>query len=341
MSLRPGLAPSPEGRDRRRSAPPVGRGHALPTLDDARRDAAREAWRQFARASGARRRGHRSDARGMSWLWLAAFAAAVVVWLVSDTTPEPASTQPAAPDMASVDALAAPPEPATIATQTPPTADEPLVDVGAIPWPRRVASDPNAPDVSTSQPDSTNEAPASPDEAPASPPAVRANPRLAPRTPAPRASDGWSGPTNPRAAPPGTPDANADALRKLPVARADKPPVAGVGALGIHVDYIAVGSIYDSGKCSGHEKTGFSASRKDRVSACFRVVHPRTTQQVNVIWSRDDEVMRRTKMTIPSAHAYRTRAFIVLRDGDAGRWSVRVLSSDDVELARARFDVDE
>jgi hypothetical protein len=333
MSLRPGLAPSPEGRDRRRSAPPLGRGHALPTLDDARRDAAREAWRQFARASGAGRRGHRSSARGSSWLWLAALAAAVVVWLASDTSQEPASPQPASPDTAPVDVLAPPEAAASIATQQQPTADEPLLEVGSIPWPRRVASDPNA-DVTASQPGSTG-------EAPAPPPAVRANPRLAPRTPAPRASDGWSGPTNPRAAPPGTPDANADALRKLPVARADKPPVGGVGALGIHVDYIAVGSIYDSGKCSGHEKTGFSARRKDRVSACFRVVHPRTTQQVNVIWSRGDEVMRRTKMTIPSAHAYRTRAFIVLRDGDAGRWSVRVLSSDDVELARARFDVDE
>jgi hypothetical protein len=251
---------------------------------------------------------------------LAGLAAAVVFWLLRDSAVDPLEDE--------ADALVS----STVPERAPlVVADEPQPQGEVAPplearstWAKRIAIDEEPPAKV-----------AAAERLPAQAP-VSANPRLVPRGVTQGASDGWSGPKNPRTAPPGTSEANAEALRKLPVARADKPPLAGVGALGIHIDEISIGSLYDAGKCSGHD-TGFSAQRSDRVSACFRIVHPRTTQQVNVLWHKDGEVMRRTKMTIPSSHAYRTRAFIVLRDGDAGRWTVRVLSSDDVELAQARF----
>jgi hypothetical protein len=256
----------------------------------------------------------------MSWLIVVGVAGALVAWLTSETSAPPARSSVSEPNAGVIEPAAADrPEAADVSA----TARTPLSALNLWATPEETES--------KEPPDET-------ERKPVSEPEPRPNPRLAPRTQAPRASDGWSGPKDPRAAPPGTSEANAEALRRLPVARADQAPVGGIGVLGIHVDRIAVGSIYDSGRCTGHE-TGFSASRNDRVSACFRVVHPRTTQQVNVLWARNGETVRRTKMTIPSAHAYRTRAFIVLRDGDAGRWTVRVLSSDDVELARARFDV--
>ena len=313
MSARPGLAPS---HDRRPPRAGVGVSRdGLPALDDARRDAAREAWRQFARAAGARKHGRRpSNNRGPTLALLVAIAVGSVVWLWRELT-EPAPSSPIA--------LAEEPRQNSVPDPMPRSVVEPE--------PSDVLDDPVVAQEESRAPALTPQAPREPSPPPA-------NPRLQPRTETQSRSSGWTGVKNPRTAPPGTSEANAEALRKLPVARADKPPVGGVGVLGIHVDDIQVGSLYDSGRCSGHE-TGFSALRNDRVSVCFRIVHPRTTQQVTVLWQRGDEIMRRTKITIPAAHAYRTRAFIVLRDGDAGKWTVRVLSSDDVELALARFDV--
>lgn len=298
----------------------------------------------------------------MSWLLLAGLAAALIFWSISD--PAEPTRQTVESTRETVESTRETAEPRQTAEPTreavangmPPDASRGAYEhdesaqvgasiaeqPGAPLWPKRVAMDTHerpAADIERPEREPSEREPSerASSERESSPPVV-ANPRLAPRSPSQRASDDWSGPKNPRDAPPGTIDANAEALRRLPTARADKPPIGGVGTLGIHVDRVEMGSIYDAGKCSGHT-TGFSAQRNDRVSICFRVVHPRTTQQVNVLWQRNGEVVRRTRMTIPAAHAYRTRAFIVLRDGDAGRWTVRVVSSDDVELARARFDV--
>lgn len=256
------------------------------------------------------------------WLVVVALGAGAVLWMTGDDQrPTRRHVSPA-----SAPRIAQTPTPG-IAPET--RTDDPTPDVMALPA---------APD--TVDPSSTATPDTSPRPSEGEPEATapRPAPRLSPRNDVRSPSDGWSGPKNPRAPPPGTPEAHAEALRRLPVGRADRPPVAGVGPMGLHVDRVAIGSMYDAGKCAGHE-TGFSATRHDRVSVCFRVVHPRTTQRVTVLWQRDGETMRRTKMTIPSAHAYRTRAFIVLREGDAGRWNVRIMSTDGIELARAGFDV--
>jgi hypothetical protein len=83
----------------------------------------------------------------------------------------------------------------------------------------------------------------------------------------------------------------------------------------------------------------FSATNDRNANVCFRVVHRRTWQQVVVHWERGGELVRRGFVWIPSAHAFRTRAGLPLRGDYVGRWTVRILSLDGVELASHKFEV--
>jgi hypothetical protein len=265
----------------------------------------------------------------VTWLFVVALGAGAVVWLTEDE--EPRRSPDAAPAVAAdpvepSDRAAADDAPTRGMTVAATATTSPDVEPEAV-------ADAQGPDPDTWLDDDAHEL----EEPPADAPRPAPNPRLVPRKTA-GDPQGWTGRSNPRTAPPGTEPDNIEALARLPVGRADRPAVGGVGAMGIHVDRIMLGSMYDTGRCTG-DPSEFSASRHDRVSACFRVVHPRTTQRVTVLWQRDNETLRRTWMTIPAAHAYRTRAFIVLRDDDAGRWKVRVVSTDGVELASAAFEV--
>lgn len=142
-----------------------------------------------------------------------------------------------------------------------------------------------------------------------------------------------------REPPPGTPPAIARVFRRLPVSVSDGPPVAGIGASGIHVDKIWLGSRHDKQGCAG-KSDGFSIRGRDEVNVCFRVVHGRGEEDVDVIWEKDgDLAQRRRGVTIPPLHAYRTRAYLVLRNEYVGAWRVRVYSEDGVELASSTFHV--
>ena len=49
------------------------------------------------------------------------------------------------------------------------------------------------------------------------------------------------------------------------------------------------------------------------------------------------ELFRRRSLPIPDLHAYRTRAYLVLRREYIGSWKARVLSVDGIQLASASF----
>jgi hypothetical protein len=143
---------------------------------------------------------------------------------------------------------------------------------------------------------------------------------------------------NLRDPPPGTPEAIAAAFRKLPVSAADRPPVGGIGESGIHVDRIWMGSRFEDGDCTGSTDR-FSVSADPRPSVCIRVVHPREKEDVVVVWEKSGGSARRSKVSIKPTHAYRTRAYLLLRREYVGSWTVRILSADGVELASHAFEV--
>ncbi|MEM7159615.1 MAG: DUF2914 domain-containing protein [Myxococcota bacterium] len=142
----------------------------------------------------------------------------------------------------------------------------------------------------------------------------------------------------PRVAPPGTSPEAAAAFMRLPVSPSDRPPVGGVGAKGIHIDNIAMGSQVVGGTCKGRAD-GFSVSRRETASVCVRVVHQRNKEELQLLWQKHGGSTRRSKIVVQPKHAYRTRGHLKLREEYIGDWTVRILSSDDVELARHDFTV--
>ena len=146
------------------------------------------------------------------------------------------------------------------------------------------------------------------------------------------------GDRGPREVPGGTSSAAARAFARLPVAIHDGPPVGAIGQSGIHVDRIWLGSKATKQGCEG-KGDRFSITSGDQVNVCFRVVHGRSEEDVDVVWEKDGYVQRRRGVTIPALHAYRARAYLVLRGEYVGDWRVRIVSADGAEVAEARFTV--
>jgi hypothetical protein len=199
-------------------------------------------------------------------------------------------------------------------------------------------------------PEPTEPVYAKPTKAEDPPPAVDAEtePRLeptpppAPVEPAPKAVKPQPKPKpagDPRTPPAGTPPEIAAAFAKVPVSPADLPPVGGIGRSGIHVDRIEMGSTYDKGLCGGTPDK-FSLAKLERVNVCLRVVHPREEETVSIVWQKKNlGTARRGKIAIKPMHAYRTRAYLVLRKEYVGDWTVRIMSSEGIELASHRFTI--
>jgi len=144
-------------------------------------------------------------------------------------------------------------------------------------------------------------------------------------------------PDDPRTPPPGTPEEIAAVFLRLPVSPSDGPPIGGVGASGIHIDELRMGSEGGS-TCSGRTDD-FSVAARDRAVVCVRVVHPREKDELQVLWEKHGGSSRRSSMVVLPKHAYRTRGYLKLREEYIGDWTVRILSSDGVELARHEFTV--
>jgi len=124
----------------------------------------------------------------------------------------------------------------------------------------------------------------------------------------------------------------------LPVAIHDGPPLGAIGATGIHVDKIWLGTTYEKDGCA-NETASFSLARDTQVNVCFRVVHSREEESVEVEWIKDGAPFRRRGVNIPDIHAYRSRAYLVLRGEYVGAWQARVLSADGMVLASVDFSV--
>lgn len=138
--------------------------------------------------------------------------------------------------------------------------------------------------------------------------------------------------------PAGTSEDAIKAFIKLPVSIHDGPPLGGIGRTGIHIDAISTGAGVRNGTCLD-EATSFSIAATKEVSVCFRVVHDRTEENVRVLWDKDGATVRRGSVRIRDLHAYKTRAYLELRAEYAGKWRVRVVSEDDVELAAHTFEL--
>jgi len=143
-----------------------------------------------------------------------------------------------------------------------------------------------------------------------------------------------------RTPPPGTPPDIAATFVRLPVSAADLPPVGGVGASGIHVDRVDMGSGYDNKTgCTGVARE-FSLAANDELNVCVRVVHPRQDEVMSIVWQKGDgSTARRGKIAVKPIHAYRTRAYLRLRAEYIGAWTVRIMSPDGVELASHAFTI--
>lgn len=276
-----------------------------PTFD---RDAARQAWRQVARARGGGPGLGLGPRRSSAWpYWLVAVGVVVAVGYAWYPRPEaPAPSQ----QLAAVAAAHATAEPA-------PTVNAPLRPPAAPETPATVGS--AAPTEDTMGTVARAEAPRR----------RKRSARRGRRRPAAATK---------RRVPAGTTDDHAEAFRKLPHGRGDGTPLSGIGSEGVHVDRLTIGTKAQLSRCTGESKN-FSARRDDMVHACIRVVHRRLPQRVMVRWERDGHLVRRQWLPIPDVHAFRTRASMPVRDRFRGDWEVRVLSDDGVELATHAFHI--
>ena len=177
------------------------------------------------------------------------------------------------------------------------------------------------------------------DEPPPKPVPEIGKPEPKPVTPTKPATTPTKPGGDPRTPPAGTPPEIAAVFVRLPVSPADLPPVGGVGATGVHVDRVEMGASYDKTGCGGVADR-FSLAGIDRVNVCLRVVHPRQEETLSIVWSKNDNsTARRGKIAIKPMHAYRTRAYLVLRKEYVGDWTVRIMSADGVELASHAFTI--
>jgi hypothetical protein len=120
--------------------------------------------------------------------------------------------------------------------------------------------------------------------------------------------------------------------------KGDKPPVAGVGASGIHLDELAVGKGWASSRC---EQLGarFEVETDDRVNVCFRVVHPRVAETVTVEWARAGKLRQSIEVNVRSTRAYLTRAWLPVSAGRVGEWTATVKADDGSVLGRVEFEI--
>lgn len=142
--------------------------------------------------------------------------------------------------------------------------------------------------------------------------------------------------------PPGTPTANAEAFKALPSAKADGPPVAGIGPNGIHFDQMVVGRGWEKSRCVEATNT-FKLGVDDRANICLRVVHPKDAEEVlTVEWSKEGspKATRRSNVTVKAMHAYLTRSYLPLRSGMEGNWTATIQTADGYVLGKVAFTVE-
>ncbi len=140
--------------------------------------------------------------------------------------------------------------------------------------------------------------------------------------------------------PPGTPESNAKAFKKLAVAKGDGPPVGGIGANGVHFDTLEVGRGWESSRCADLTTT-FTVGVDEQVNVCMRVVHPRgVSEELSVHWQKNGGTgERRSKVVVKDMHAYLTRTYLPIKKGYEGDWTATITSADGAVLGKVSFKV--
>lgn len=275
----------------------------------------------------------------LGWAVVAGVGIAGVAWAIggpmgSKATNDPPSAKKAVVDAKSVGsrepvASKTPPEPAIPAS----TSREPIEPELPKPEPK-LLPEPEPALVPKVVPVPESKVEPKPEPAPKVDPTPKVAPSKPVATPSAKPTSGV------RTPPPGTPPDIAATFVRLPVSAADLPPVGGVGASGIHVDRVDMGSGYDNKTgCTG-VASEFSLAGNDEINVCVRVVHPRQDEVMSIVWQKSDgSTARRGKIAVKPIHAYRTRAYLRLRAEYIGAWTVRIMSPDGVELASHAFKI--
>ncbi|MFV8749752.1 DUF2914 domain-containing protein [Nannocystaceae bacterium ST9] len=140
--------------------------------------------------------------------------------------------------------------------------------------------------------------------------------------------------------PAGTSAANANAFKKLAVAKGDGAPVGGIGINGVHLDALDLGAGWEKSRCADPTTT-FVIGTNDRVNVCMRIIHERgTTEELSVEWIKNGKSSRRSKVAVSDMHAYLTRAYLPIHEGYAGDWKAVITSSDKTVLGEVAFKVE-
>ncbi len=185
--------------------------------------------------------------------------------------------------------------------------------------------------------------PAVPTE-PAPPSEAVAPTEPAPSEPAPAA--GWTPPANPtdmrgdEVIPPGTPEINAKAFKKLAFAPGDGAPRGGIGANGIHLDQLELGRDWAKSHCTDPTTT-FKVGVDKQANVCMRVIHPRgVSEELSIEWQKNGKSARRSKVGVKDLHAYLTRGYLPISPGYEGKWTAIITSSDGAVIGKLDFTVE-
>lgn len=104
------------------------------------------------------------------------------------------------------------------------------------------------------------------------------------------------------------------------------------------VQQISVGTALPGLSCK-RLSGAFSATEHERVNLCFRL-NVGGEGNVRVLWRREGELRRQSELSVPAAAGAPLRAFMPIRSGDAGAWTVQVLASSGRVLGVNSFRVE-
>jgi hypothetical protein len=108
---------------------------------------------------------------------------------------------------------------------------------------------------------------------------------------------------------------------------------------GTFIDELVVGDADKRGSCTSPRST-FSIAKDQRIYACFHITRPRAGDKLTVRWRKDGDTKRRSFFPMTkTVEATRTRAFMKVREGYEGTWSVHVTGPNGTELASATFTI--
>jgi hypothetical protein len=135
-----------------------------------------------------------------------------------------------------------------------------------------------------------------------------------------------------------------DTFASAPSLAGDAPiPAGAIGAAdqnGVHLDSLVIGRGFANSRCE--TETGeFSVASDGEANLCIRVVHGGAIESpLTVKWARaNGRGPKATSLTLRGKKAYRTRAYLPIRAGSIGHWTVTVSSSDGTVLGSGEFDI--